>query len=58
MRDEARSLAVSVMPLENRRETILHLATAADHLGYEAFFLPETWAHDVTVFALLTTPDA
>lgn len=49
MTDEARSLAVSVMPLENRREIILHLATTADHLGYEAFFLPETWAYDVTV---------
>ncbi|MFQ5521848.1 MAG: LLM class flavin-dependent oxidoreductase [Candidatus Methylomirabilia bacterium] len=49
MRDDARSLAVSVMPLENRRELILHLATAADQLGYDAFFLPETWAHDVPV---------
>lgn len=48
MADEARPVAVSVMPLENRRETILHLATTADRLGYEAFFLPETWAHDIT----------
>jgi len=37
---------VSVMPLETRREAILHIATTADRLGYEAFFLPETWAHD------------
>lgn len=49
MGDETRPLAVSVMPLENRRETILHLATTADRLGYEAFFLPETWALDTTV---------
>lgn len=44
-----RPLGVSVMPLENRRETILHLATTADRLGYDAFFLPETWAYDITV---------
>lgn len=44
-----RRLAVSVMPLENRRETLLAVATAADRLGYDGFFLPETWAFDVTV---------
>lgn len=49
MRAGARPLAVSVMPLENRKETILHIATTADSLGYEAFVLPETWSHDVTV---------
>jgi alkanesulfonate monooxygenase SsuD/methylene tetrahydromethanopterin reductase-like flavin-dependent oxidoreductase (luciferase family) len=37
------------MPLENRRETILHIATTSERLGYDAFFLPETWAHDTTV---------
>ena len=37
------------MPLENRREALLALATAADRLGYDGFFLPETWAYDVTV---------
>ena len=42
-------LAVTVMPLETRREAILHIATTADRLGYEAFFLPETWAYDITV---------
>jgi alkanesulfonate monooxygenase SsuD/methylene tetrahydromethanopterin reductase-like flavin-dependent oxidoreductase (luciferase family) len=46
---EGRPLAVSVMPLENRREAILHLATAADRLGYDGFALPETWAYDITV---------
>jgi len=42
-------VGVSVMPLENRRETIVHLATEAERLGYEACFLTETWAHDTTV---------
>jgi alkanesulfonate monooxygenase SsuD/methylene tetrahydromethanopterin reductase-like flavin-dependent oxidoreductase (luciferase family) len=37
------------MPLENRRETLIGVATAADQLGYDGFFLPETWAFDVTV---------
>jgi len=37
------------MPLENRREAIIDLATDADRLGYDGFFLPETWAYDITV---------
>src|SRR5437899_12188511 len=37
------------MPLENRRDVLIALATEADRLGYEAFCLPETWAYDVTV---------
>src|SRR5919108_537490 len=45
----ARSLAVSVMPLENRREQFVTLATLAERLGYEAMLLPETWAYDVTI---------
>ncbi|MBI4590817.1 MAG: LLM class flavin-dependent oxidoreductase [Candidatus Rokubacteria bacterium] len=45
----SRPLGVSVMPLENRREAILRIATTADRLGYEAVFLTETWAHDTTV---------
>jgi alkanesulfonate monooxygenase SsuD/methylene tetrahydromethanopterin reductase-like flavin-dependent oxidoreductase (luciferase family) len=48
MADKTRPVAVSVMPLENRRETILYIATASDRLGYHAFFLPETWAYDIT----------
>jgi alkanesulfonate monooxygenase SsuD/methylene tetrahydromethanopterin reductase-like flavin-dependent oxidoreductase (luciferase family) len=44
-----RRLAVSIMPLENRREIVLHAATAAERFGYEAFFLPEAWAFDSTV---------
>lgn len=43
------SVAVSLMPLENRRETILRLATGADRRGYDGFFLPETWSYDTTV---------
>jgi alkanesulfonate monooxygenase SsuD/methylene tetrahydromethanopterin reductase-like flavin-dependent oxidoreductase (luciferase family) len=46
---EARPLAVSVAPLETRRDAIVHVATMADRLGYDAFFLPEAWAHDGTV---------
>src|SRR5205823_380341 len=41
-------VAVSLMPLETRREAIVRAATGADHLGYDGFFLPETWAHDTT----------
>ncbi len=41
--------AISLMPLEIRRETVLHLAMGADQAGWDAFFLPETWAHDTTV---------
>ncbi len=42
-------LAVSVMPLENRREALIDIGTTADRLGYDAFFVPETWALDTTV---------
>lgn len=45
----SRRIAVSVMPLENRREVLIYIATAAERLGYEAFFLPETWAYDTTI---------
>jgi alkanesulfonate monooxygenase SsuD/methylene tetrahydromethanopterin reductase-like flavin-dependent oxidoreductase (luciferase family) len=42
-------IGVSVMPLETRREVIIGLATEADRLGYDGFFMPETWAFDMTV---------
>ena len=42
-------IAVSVMPLETRRNVLIAIARMADRLGYDAFFLPETWAHDITV---------
>jgi alkanesulfonate monooxygenase SsuD/methylene tetrahydromethanopterin reductase-like flavin-dependent oxidoreductase (luciferase family) len=42
-------IGLSVMPLETRRETIIGLATDADRLGYDGFFMPETWAYDMTV---------
>jgi len=45
----ARPLGVSVMPLDNRRPALIHVAAIAEQLGYSAYFLPETWAHDVTV---------
>jgi alkanesulfonate monooxygenase SsuD/methylene tetrahydromethanopterin reductase-like flavin-dependent oxidoreductase (luciferase family) len=41
-------LAVAMMPLEARHEAILHLATKADALGYEAILLPETWSYNTT----------
>jgi alkanesulfonate monooxygenase SsuD/methylene tetrahydromethanopterin reductase-like flavin-dependent oxidoreductase (luciferase family) len=42
-------IGVSVMPLDNRRDALVRVATTADRLGYHGFFLPETWAHDITV---------
>jgi alkanesulfonate monooxygenase SsuD/methylene tetrahydromethanopterin reductase-like flavin-dependent oxidoreductase (luciferase family) len=42
-------VGVSLMPLENRRADIVRLAIEAERRGYAGFFLPETWAHDVTV---------
>ena len=40
------SLAISVMPLENRLDVIRGLAGRAERLGYEAFLVPETWSYD------------
>ena len=37
------------MPLETRREAIVGLAIEGDRLGFDGFFLPETWAYDITV---------
>jgi alkanesulfonate monooxygenase SsuD/methylene tetrahydromethanopterin reductase-like flavin-dependent oxidoreductase (luciferase family) len=42
-------IGLSVMPLETRREAIIGLATEGERLGYDGFFLPETWAYDITV---------
>ena len=44
-----RPLAISVMPLENRREQFLTLASHGERLGYTAMLLPETWTYDVTI---------
>jgi alkanesulfonate monooxygenase SsuD/methylene tetrahydromethanopterin reductase-like flavin-dependent oxidoreductase (luciferase family) len=49
MSGNGQTLGVSVVPMETRREAILHIATTADRLGYDAFFLPEGWAYDSTV---------
>jgi alkanesulfonate monooxygenase SsuD/methylene tetrahydromethanopterin reductase-like flavin-dependent oxidoreductase (luciferase family) len=43
------TLAVSLTPLETRREVIVHLAVRAEELGYDAVFLAEAWGHDVSV---------
>ena len=37
------------MALETRREAIVEVATEGDRLGYDGFFVPETWAYDMTV---------
>ena len=37
------------MPLENRRDVLIDTAVAADRLGYDGYYLPETWAYDTTV---------
>jgi alkanesulfonate monooxygenase SsuD/methylene tetrahydromethanopterin reductase-like flavin-dependent oxidoreductase (luciferase family) len=42
-------LGFSMMPLENRRETLVRLAVEAERAGHAGFYLPETWAHDTTV---------
>src|SRR5947209_15518858 len=42
-------IGLSIMLLETRREAIIDLATEGDRLGYDGFFLPETWVFDVTV---------
>jgi alkanesulfonate monooxygenase SsuD/methylene tetrahydromethanopterin reductase-like flavin-dependent oxidoreductase (luciferase family) len=39
-------LGACVMPLENRREVLVGLATEAERLGYDVFLQPETWAYD------------
>jgi alkanesulfonate monooxygenase SsuD/methylene tetrahydromethanopterin reductase-like flavin-dependent oxidoreductase (luciferase family) len=44
-----KQIGLSVMPLEARRDVMIGLATEGDRLGYDGFFLPETWAYDVTV---------
>src|SRR5258705_3207719 len=37
------------MPLENRREVLVSTAITADRLGYDGYYLPETWAYDTTI---------
>jgi len=43
------SLAVGLTPLETRRDVVLHVATRAESLGYDAFFVAEGWGHDASV---------
>jgi alkanesulfonate monooxygenase SsuD/methylene tetrahydromethanopterin reductase-like flavin-dependent oxidoreductase (luciferase family) len=49
MLEEIRPLAVGMIPLETRREAILHLARRADELGFDVVSLPETWSYDSTI---------
>ena len=51
-------VGVSVMPLENRRDVLIGVATTAERLGYDGFFLPETWAHDDRAHAAGLRADA
>jgi alkanesulfonate monooxygenase SsuD/methylene tetrahydromethanopterin reductase-like flavin-dependent oxidoreductase (luciferase family) len=44
-----RLLAVSLTPLESRRDVVLHVAERAEQLGYDAFFLAEGWGYDAGV---------
>ena len=43
------SIAVGLTPLETRRDVVLYVATRAETLGYDAFFLAEGWGHDASV---------
>ena len=52
----AMPVGVSVMPLDNRRETLVGVAMTAERLGFDAYFLPETWAHDITKDQILPVP--
>ncbi len=45
----ARALSAAVMPLENRRDQFVLLATLADELDYDGVMFPETWSYDITV---------
>lgn len=42
-------IGVSIMALETRHKAFIGLATEADSLGYDGFFVPETWSYDMTV---------
>lgn len=44
-----RPLGVAVTPLETRRDVVLHVATRAEELGFDAFYLAEGWGYDAAV---------
>ena len=44
----SRAVAVGVTPLETRHDVVLHLATQAEALGFDAFLLAEGWGHDAS----------
>jgi alkanesulfonate monooxygenase SsuD/methylene tetrahydromethanopterin reductase-like flavin-dependent oxidoreductase (luciferase family) len=43
------SVAVGLTPLKTRRDVVLHVATRAESVGYDAFFLAEGWGHEASV---------
>ena len=47
--DALPALGVGLTPLETRREVVLHIATRAEQLGYDSFYLAEGWGHDAAV---------
>ncbi len=49
MKKNKRPIATMMMPLENRREAILELATTADKFGYDSIYLTESWSYDSTL---------
>jgi alkanesulfonate monooxygenase SsuD/methylene tetrahydromethanopterin reductase-like flavin-dependent oxidoreductase (luciferase family) len=42
-------LGIGLTPMETRRDVVLHVATRAESLGYDAFFMAEGWGHDASV---------
>ncbi len=42
-------LGVGLTPMETRRDVVLYVASRAESLGYDAFFLAEGWGHDAAV---------
>jgi len=42
-------LGVAVMPLDNRRDVLVSVATQADRFGYDLFLQNETWAYDASI---------
>jgi alkanesulfonate monooxygenase SsuD/methylene tetrahydromethanopterin reductase-like flavin-dependent oxidoreductase (luciferase family) len=41
--------SVGVVPMETRRDVVVHLARRAEELGYSGFFVAEGWGLDATV---------
>jgi alkanesulfonate monooxygenase SsuD/methylene tetrahydromethanopterin reductase-like flavin-dependent oxidoreductase (luciferase family) len=42
-------IGVGLTPMETRRDVVLYVASRAESLGYDGFFLAEGWGHDASV---------